>query len=246
MIRRSLRRAIELMSGMLLASLCLAVQGGPFDAERARIAGARAQADAALAEAEAQCMQRFVVTSCLIEARQSHRSTVEPLRQESMLLDERERKQRAADRIDQVRAKAEAAQARAAVPILPVPPVAAASASDMPGVRPKLRGESSLATSTVNAASAASGPSFPERVGSRASAVSPILKPPKRSDASARRLTPAPDSAATAAAANRSAEAFAHREQVERRNAERDAKHAPAKGLPIPGAASSASGAAGR
>jgi hypothetical protein len=235
------------MSGMLLASLCLAAQGGPFDAERARIAGARAEADAALAQAEAQCMQRFVVTSCLIEARQSHRLTVEPLRQESMLLDERERKQRAADRIDQVRAKAEAAQARAAVPLLPVPPVAAAaSASDMPGVRSKLRGESSLATSTINAASAASGPSFPERVGDRASAVTPILAPPKRSDASARRLTPAPDSAATAAAANRSAEALAHREQVERRNAERDAKQAPAKGLPIPGAASSASGAAGR
>lgn len=236
------------LSALWLASLCSDAWAGPFDADRARIARERAQADAALAQAEAQCMQRFVVNSCLNEARQTHRAAVEPLRQESMLLDERERKQRAADRLDQVRAKSLAAQARAASSASSAPPIPAAGETDssgMPGVRPKLRGSSAAPAAPVaaDAASATADAAPPPAIDSGASAVPSASPPEKRTKSASKRLTPAPDPAAQQASEKRIAEARAHREKIERRNAERDAKRPPAKGLPVPESASAASAA---
>ncbi len=252
MIRRSVWFAVILLSASLLAGPSIDVQAGALDAERERISQARAQADATLARTEAQCMQRFVVNSCLSDARQLHRETVEPLREESMLLDEKERKQRAADRLDQLRVKSLAAQARAAssasaASSQPASPPGEASAPEMPGVRPKLRGgPSSIEINpAADAASSASSSTLPGDVVGEASVAPSSPVPPERPRSSTKRLTPAPDPAATAAAERKAAEARTRREKVERRNAERDAKKPPAKGLPVPDAASTAS-ASGR
>jgi hypothetical protein len=249
MNRRCLWHAVAALSSLVLGGLCMGAHAAPVNTERARIAQARAEADATLAKAEAECKQRFVVTSCLIDARRAHRATVEPLREESLLLDERERKQRAADRLDQVQGKALAAQARAASSASstqpPTPSVDAASAPDVPGVRPKLRQAAMAADSNAEAGSAASNPERAADIGSGASAVPAGPAPLGRTKSPSKRLTPAPDPAAAASAENKAAEARAHREEVERRNAERDAKRPPAKGLPVP-AAASAVGAAGQ
>jgi hypothetical protein len=252
MIRRSVWVALIPLSASVLGVLCADAHAGPFDADRARIAKARAQADVVLAQTEAQCMQRFAVNSCLDEARRLHRETVEPLRQESMILDERERKQRAADRLDQLRVKSLAAQARAAssasaASSQPASPPGEASAPEMPGVRPKLRGgPSSIEINpAADAASSSSSSALPRDVVGEASVAPSSPVPAKQPRSPTKRLTPAPDPAATAAAERKAAEARTRREKVERRNAERDAKKPPAKGLPVPDAASTAS-ASGR
>jgi len=72
-------------------------------AERDRIAAERARAEAAFAVRERECHARFVVTSCLDAARRDRRQALERLRQQQVVLDEAERKQRAAKRMETIR-----------------------------------------------------------------------------------------------------------------------------------------------
>jgi colicin import membrane protein len=74
--------------------------------ERARIARERSAADQRLREQEKACEARFVVTSCVEAARQTHRDTVAPLRQQEFLLDDAQRQQRAAQRRAELQEKA--------------------------------------------------------------------------------------------------------------------------------------------
>jgi colicin import membrane protein len=80
--------------------------------ERQRIAAERAEIDKAYAAREAECHQRFVVTSCLDAARRDRREALERLRHQQVLLDEAQRKQRAAQRIDEIRAKVSSDEAK--------------------------------------------------------------------------------------------------------------------------------------
>jgi hypothetical protein len=74
-------------------------------AERARIKSERAKVEATYAQREQECRTRFVVTSCMDEARRDRRQALEGLRLQQEVLDEQQRKQRAAQRMDEIRAK---------------------------------------------------------------------------------------------------------------------------------------------
>jgi len=74
-------------------------------AERQRIASERAQAEATYSQREQACRERFVVTSCVDEAKRERRKTLERLRQQEAVLDEGLRKQRAAERLEDIGGK---------------------------------------------------------------------------------------------------------------------------------------------
>lgn len=199
--------------------------------DKSRIAEARAKADADLAAAEAECKTRFAVTPCLIDAREKHRAIVEPLRRDELTIDERERRQRAADRLEHLNRKAEAAReaasAAAAASASEVSDSGAKSGKPLLPIRPRLR--SGSASEPIAGGDAAAAPS------------SDAPAKPRRAHAS-KRLTPAPDPQAAQRAEDRLRQAEEHRARVLARNAERNAKKPPAAPLPVPaGAAPAAS-----
>ncbi|MDO9313795.1 MAG: hypothetical protein Q7T97_04525 [Burkholderiaceae bacterium] len=208
--------------------------------EKARINNAKAEADAVLAAKEAECRQRFVVNACLIEARQQHRAVVQPLREELILLDEKQRKQRAADRTGRIRAKAESSSGVAsdvvapAAPIVSAPVAAASRPAPRPLIRPRLRSfgppsESPLGDMPAALPEAPPSTSAGAREGTTADAVH-----------THKRLTPMPNPNALKESNDRVREIEERRESVLKRNAEKAAKKPPAAPLPVPGAASSA------
>lgn len=185
----------------LLALLCLAaaVAGeasaqAPLDraAQRQRIARERAEAQAAYRREEAACRHRFAVTPCMDEARARRRGVLERLDQEQAVLDDWERKRRAAERMERIEEKLREKESRPRPDMVVKPRRAPAAAASSPAPEP-----------------------------------APIAPAP------ARRATAEHDAAAAKAAYERRSEsAQRHREALERRNAERAARRAPAASLP--------------
>jgi colicin import membrane protein len=220
-------------SSLMTASvLCVAMAHGTAFAsdasERERINKAKSQADAKLSQKELECQERFAVTDCVLAARKEHRSVVEPLRKESLALDDKERKQRAAERTERLRTKAESASAAASAN------AAAASGSDLPSVRPKIR-SAEAASASQSGASAVNMPA--------ASSVMPplILKTDKPITPKAQAPQPGSEDYQTL----RVRQAEERRAAVLKKNAERDASKSPAKPLPVPGTAASGASAPG-
>lgn len=211
-------------------AMCLAVAHGAAFAsdasERERINKAKSQADAKLAQKELECQERFAVNDCVLAARKEHRSVVEPLRKESLALDDKERKQRAAERMERIRAKSESASAAAAA--------SAGSSADGPSVRPKIRSADSASASRLGASAVPMPP---------ASSVIPplIVKTDKPITPKAQAPLPGSEDYQTL----RVRQAEERRAAVLKKNAERDASKPPAKPLPVPGAAASAASAPG-
>ena len=103
----------------VLALAALAGCGGAFAQSspgaadrRAEIAAERAAVEKRYADQEAACRERFVVTSCLDDARAERRAALAPLRQEELRIDTEERKQRAAARLGDIESKQRAEAAR--------------------------------------------------------------------------------------------------------------------------------------
>ena len=101
----------------LVASAFVAPTSYAFDAaaeraERDRIKSERDQAEAAYRTRELECRQRFVVTPCLDQARRDRRQTMDRLRQQQEVLDEAQRKQRAAQRVGEIQTKVSGDEAR--------------------------------------------------------------------------------------------------------------------------------------
>ncbi|MEP7058828.1 MAG: hypothetical protein ABI809_13765, partial [Caldimonas sp.] len=69
---------------------------------RERIADERAAAQARFSARQRACLERFVVTSCVEDAQRERRETLSRLRHEQNLLDEIERKTRAAERRESI------------------------------------------------------------------------------------------------------------------------------------------------
>jgi len=92
-----------LVMGCLAAAYVAAADVSNQQAERDHIAAERTRVDSAFAVRERECQARFVVTSCLDAARRDRRQTLERLRQQQVVLDEAERKQRAAKRMETIR-----------------------------------------------------------------------------------------------------------------------------------------------
>jgi len=106
----STRRSLEGLCAVLLLAATAAV--GAQDnaaAERARIARERAEVEARAKAAEAACAREFAVSACLRQARAERRAAVQQLDRQRSLLDEAQRKQRAAERVARIRERQEAA-----------------------------------------------------------------------------------------------------------------------------------------
>lgn len=204
--------------------------------EKARINKARAEADANLAAQEAECRQRFVVNACLNEARQQHRAVVGPLKEELLVIDEKQRKQRAADRADRIRAKTESTSGVASAPV----PSAAASApavetprsASRPLIRPRLRSSGPSGDTPLAAMPAA----VPVPASASSGVAEVMAADPVRSP---KRLTPMPSPNALKESTDRARDIEARRESVLKRNAERAAKKPPSAPLPVPAAPAS-------
>jgi colicin import membrane protein len=80
--------------------------------QRARIERERAHVELRSRQAEAACERRFAVSACLAEARAERRAALHQLDQQRVLLDDAQRKQRAADRQARIQQRQEE-QARA-------------------------------------------------------------------------------------------------------------------------------------
>ncbi len=188
-------------------------------ADRARISRARAEAEAVLTDKQAECRQRFAVNDCLLEVRKEHRAVVDPLRKELLMLDDKQRKQRAADRNERIRAKTEAQNESGAAS--GTASFGAADALPSSTVRPKIR--------SLMPPEASSEPTVPAEPavlsGSSASAV--IDRPVSRK---VEKAQPGGEGYQTL----RVRQAEARRQSVLQKNAERDAKKPPAKPLPVP------------
>ena len=101
------------------------------DAERARIARERKQVEADYAVEVARCQAQFIVASCVEKARQSRRTALDRLGREQNVLDDAQRKQRAAERLQRMQEKRKAVAER---PPEPAPRIVqrAVSASSAP------------------------------------------------------------------------------------------------------------------
>jgi len=217
-------RCAALLLLLLVASLpARAAQPADEVAQRHHIRDERVAANALFARREQECRTRFVVSSCIDEARRDLRETLARIQARESTLDDAQRKRRAAERLERVEAnQREAAQRaledaakpprelktrRLPQPHVTVrPPKPRAEAPSQPRERP--------AVSPASGASQTTGGAF------------------ERRDDEARKK---------AAFEARQQDAQAHRDAVERRNVERaiGAKKIAAP-LPIPPASSAA------
>jgi colicin import membrane protein len=101
-----------LLVWLALAGPIRAATPAPDAAERERIAGERAVVETRYAEERLACQQNFVVTSCVEDARRREREALGGLRRQEALLDEAQRRQRAAERMAAIRAKVSAEEER--------------------------------------------------------------------------------------------------------------------------------------
>ncbi len=135
-----------LLNSLLACLLVLTTGGAHADAaaERERIETERRLIEVAFADEESACLRRFVVTPCIEAVQARRREALAPLRHQELLLDEAERRQRAAARLQGIEARRAAVAARPAavdvvpasgadgVPVAPNLPASAAAAVPVP------------------------------------------------------------------------------------------------------------------
>jgi len=204
-----------------LAALVLAAALHPAHAadgsERASIAGERAEVEKRYVERERECRDRFVVTSCIDDAKRERRKSLDALRARELKLDEETRRARtearraelaakAAEdaRRDQDRARAASAPPRSGKPFEARPAASAAARSEHePRDRPL---------------------SGAERLG---------IHPTERGSEAERRER---EAASRASYEEKQRQAAEHRREVEEKNAKRLREHPASPSLPTPGA----------
>jgi hypothetical protein len=173
-------------------------------AQRSRLLRERSAAEEQFAAEKRECESRFAVTACLDRAKARRRSTLDDLSRQKTVLDDIQRKQRAAARQREVEHHLREADDRAAAAprlstVVRAPRAATAKASR------------ATASAGVNAAASAAR---------AADGIDPDV---------ARR-----EAANRQAFEKRQLESQTHREAVERRNAEQAARRSSAAGLPDP------------
>jgi hypothetical protein len=210
---------------ILCVALCSLVLGGGLAnggtvpdeaAQRLRIAREQADIEARFDAREQACQSRFAVTDCVEAARRERREALRPLREQSLMLDDADRRRRAAGRLRAIESRAEPA------------------AKQLPELKGREGPDSPIASGASSSVPAASRPA---RTAREASPPRPMrdsaAKPP--ADPVARRQTEA-GSRARFEARKKAIEA--RREEVERRNAQREKEGKRSRPLPVPGAAS--------
>jgi hypothetical protein len=190
--------------------------------ERERIASQRAAVNQRFDAAQRDCQGRFVVASCIDQAKAERRAAMKRLHQEQALLDAADRRQKAAERVRRIEernrsgdARPSAAQVRVRARTMPSPTPGA-------GVRPHQNDE-------------------PSPIGGAQSPADTVPASAARADRG-RVSAPKGESAAEAssrsarvqARAKRLAETAGHRQAVLERNTQRAAQKPPAAPLPAP------------
>ena len=202
---------------LLLAMLTSVAEGVAADddaVERMRITAERSAVEARFAERERECATRFVVTACVEEAQRELRAALASLRQQQTLLDEAQRKQRAAERLRGL-SKPRANEAKQ--------PVASARRET-----PEASAARSLSEPSLAASAPARRPLQPARPRKGGAPINPINPIERQTQEAARQA----DFAARTQAAQ------AHRAAVEQRQAERlKKKGRVAHPLPVPASA---------
>jgi colicin import membrane protein len=188
------------------------------DAERAQIAAERAAIEARYEARERECTQRFVVTSCVDDAKRERREGLDVLKARQLALDEARRRARAAERSSELAAKAaeDAKRERAAH----------AAAASAPAVRHD------------DAASAVPRLAIPRD--RRGAASAPAAKSSAAESAAERQAREARNRAAFEA---RQRQAAQHREEVLDNATRQMNERAPAASLPVPAAVPEATAA---
>jgi len=116
----TLRCLLLCTAGLLVAAHGMArAEQADAAVERDRIAAERSAAQALFAQRERDCQQRFAVTACVNDARAQQRETLGQLRRQQGLLDEAQRRQRAAERMAAIREKVSSEEERARQPPAP-------------------------------------------------------------------------------------------------------------------------------
>ena len=198
-------------SALLIADPVRAVDAVTDEGERQRIALERQLSDAEFSRADAACRARFVVAACLEEVRQRHRDAHERLRLQLTMLDEAQRKRRAAERMDAIRAKVSAEEAN----------------------RREMESQASSHSAAQPAASAAS--SLRRHAVDAARPVKTLPAPRPSSEPRSAKPQAVPDAKRVSEYEARQQAAQVHRDDVERRNAARTASgKKPAASLPAP------------
>jgi hypothetical protein len=115
---------------LLLCGAAASVMAGTAEDERAEredIARQRAQVEEQFRRQQAECGNRFFVTSCMDAAQRERRNALHPLSQREAALDDAQRKRKANERMEELdRKQRESAQRqaeRASSPVLPMPPL---------------------------------------------------------------------------------------------------------------------------
>ena len=184
--------------------------------ERARIASERAEVEQRYAERERACGERFVVTSCVDDAKRERRQSLDALRARELKLDEETRRARTAARRAELAAKAaedaRRDQERASA-------ASASARSGRPFESPRGASEAPADHGPHDQPLGAS-----DRLG---------IQPTKRGSEAERSER---EAASRASYEVRQRQAAAHRREVEERNAKRLSEHPPATSLPTPGA----------
>ena len=188
------------------------------DAERTALSQERAAIDSTYSARLAQCRQRFVVTSCVEDARRDRRQGLDALHLRQITLDETRRKERSTARRAELSAHATEEARRDADRA--TRPADAASRAAPVQKDPERAAESRR--STVKHPPAAKGRTAPASAGASGAA---------SAGAAARAVTEARSRASFEA---RQTEAAEHRDSVLEKAAERAQQHRPAAPLPIP------------
>jgi hypothetical protein len=115
-----IRRSLELAGAALLLGSAAVASADDAATQRARIERERAAIEARARAGERECAQRFAVSSCLARVREERREGLQRLDQQQALLDDAQRKRRAAERQARIMQRQQA-QARADEQRLPPP-----------------------------------------------------------------------------------------------------------------------------
>jgi len=195
-------RALLFLVGVLATAQAGAADGG--DDERARLSREKAALEARFETRDKECRQRFVVSSCVEEARRERRTALDGVRSRERVLDEARRRDRAEARRAELAAKA-ADDAR----------------------RDVERAARAASAATKAEARAAA----PEKRPASAPTRSRRTQPANGETAAVRQ---AREERSRAAFTLRQQQAQAHRQEAEAKAAQRLQKRPPAKPLPLP------------
>ena len=196
-------------------------------AERAAIAGERDAVEAAFVARGAECRSRFVVSSCLEEARNKRREALDALRTRQLVVDEARRREHAETRRVDLAARSASDTAREQERVAKA--MQAASSASATSAPREARLPSARREGSPGFAQAASRP----RERSGASSASAAAKPPARENTARRRAGEVDKSAAFE---TRKREAAQHRDDVLDATTRRMLQRSPAPSLPTPSA----------